>query len=146
MDIKTFAKNALRHLALPVPKSSGRTLNVFVEDKRAMPDFRIHCACPMVANYVWRAAHENGCTTIKVHAPGGHKHEFDTIDFLKKFTVARLGYLPQPFRLRGGGTPRLLATTGHRALGNEFDVMRGFVQGGAVGAAISNPSGLVGAS
>ena len=146
MNARTFANRALTALALPVPKSSGRTLNVFVDDKSALPDFRIHCACPLVANYVWRAAHENGCDKIRVHANASHKHEFDTIDFLKKFTIKRLGFLPRPFKLRSGQTPRYLATVGHAALGNNFDVMRGYVQGGALGATISNPSGLVGAS
>lgn len=127
MNIRTFASRALRHLALPVPQRSGRTLNVFVDDKRALPDFRIHCACPHVANYVWRAAHENGCDRIRVHANAQHKHEFDTIDFLKRYTIARLGFLPAPMRLRNGKTPAHLATIGHRALGNEFDVMRGYV-------------------
>ena len=127
MDIKSFANRALRHLALPVPKSSGKTLNVIVDDNRAMPSYGIHCACPLAANYVWRAAHENGCDTIRVHAPFGHVHEFDTIDFLKKFTLKRLGFLPRPFKLRNGKTPAFLATTGHRALGNEFDVMRHYV-------------------
>ena len=127
MNARTFANRALTALALPVPKSSGRTLNVFVDDKSALPDFRIHCACPLVANYVWRAAHENGCDKIRVHASASHKHEFDTIDFLKQFTIKRLGFLPRPFRLRNGKTPALLATTGHRALGNEFGVLRHYV-------------------
>ena len=127
MDIKSFAASALRHLALPVPKSSGKTLNVIIDDKRAMPSYGIHCACPLAANYVWRAAHENGCDTIKVHAPFGHVHEFDTIDFLRKFTLNRLGFLPRPFKLRNGKTPAFMATVGHRALGNELDVMRHYV-------------------
>ena len=127
MNIRAFAANALRHLALPVPKRSGKTLNVMIDDKRAMPSYGIHCACPLVANYTWRTAHENGCDTIKVHAPSGHVHSFDTIDFLKKFTLARLGFLPKPFRLHNGKTPALLATTGHRALGNEFGVLRHYV-------------------
>lgn len=126
-----------------MPKSSGKTLNVFVDDKRALPNYRIHCACPLVANYVWRAAHENGCDKIRVHASASHKHEFDTIDFLRKFTIARLGFLPSPLRLRGGQTPRKLATVGHAALGNEFDRLRGFVQGGALGATISAPLSAV---
>mgnify|MGYP001619170458 CR=1 FL=1 len=126
MNVRTFAANALRHLALPVPKRSGKTLNVLIEDRRAMPSYGIHCACPLAANYAWRAAHENGCDKIKVHAPFGHVHEFDTIDFLKKFTIARLGFLPRPFTVRGK-TPRMLATTGHRALGNELGVLRHYV-------------------
>ena len=78
----------------------------------------------MVANYVWRAAHEQGCDTIVVHASAQHRHSFDTIDFLRRFTIQRLGYLPRPVRMSNGTTPRYLATVGHQALGNVFDTMK----------------------
>ena len=123
LSAREWAVKALRHLALPVPKNENKKLHVYVDDRRALPDFRIHCACPLVANYVWRAAHENGCAQIIVHASSTHAHRFDTINFLRQFTMRRLGFLPRPFTVRGR-TPRYLATMGHRALGNTFDVTR----------------------
>lgn len=143
MNERAFAHNALRALALPVPRSEGRTLNVFLDDKRALPGYRIHCSCPLVANYVWRAAHEQGCTKIRVHASSTHRHEFDTIEFLKRFTIKRLGFLPRPARQADGKVPAKLATAGHIALGNSFDRMRNYVQVGAISAPISAPMGAV---
>lgn len=122
MTLRDFARRALRRLALPVPQRD-RTLNVYVEDAHALPAWGIRCTCPIAVNHVWRAAHENGCTKIVIHNGPQHHHEFDTVDFLKRFTIARLGFLPRPFSI-AGKTPRLLATTGHRALGNTFDVTK----------------------
>lgn len=122
MSIRDFARRALKALALPVPQRE-RVLNVVIEDAKALPAWGVRCTCPIAVNHVWRAAHEQGCSKIVIHNGPNHHHSFDTIDFLRRFTLARLGFFPRVFTV-GGKTPRLLATTGHKALGNVFDTTR----------------------
>ena len=119
--IREQARGVLRWLRLPQP-TRDRTLNVVIEHRGALPAVGHRCTCSLAANHAWRLAHEHGCTRIVVHN-AGHKPQFDTIDFLKQFTIRRLGYLPRPFTV-GGRTPRWLATRGHQALGNVLDTTR----------------------
>lgn len=121
-QIREQARGILKGLVLPVP-TRDRTLNVVFTHKDAVPPFGHRCLCTIAANYAWRAAHENHCTRIVVHNGPSHKHAFDTIDFFKTWVVGRLGWFPSVFSI-AGKTPRWLATTGHRALGNTFDVTR----------------------
>lgn len=120
--IRAQARGILRRLVLPVP-TRDRTLNVVIENKGALPPLGHQCLCTAAVNYVWRVAHENGCTNIVIHDGPTHKHAFDTIDFFKAWVVKRLGWFPSVFSINGK-TPRWLATTGHRALGNDIDVTR----------------------
>ena len=122
MTIKEQARSFLRRLALPIPQRE-RTLNVVFTIPGAVPSIGRRCLCTIAANHAWRAAHENHCTKIVVHNGAGHKHSFDTVEFLKSWTIRRLGHLPGVFQV-AGRTPRWLATTGHQALGNEFDTTR----------------------
>lgn len=114
----------MHRYALPVPQRE-RTLNVVFTQKNAVPSLGHRCLCTIAANHVWRAAHEHQCTRIVIHGDAGHKHAFDTIDFIRRWNVQRLGYWPAgPTRLADGKVPRQLATIGHRALGNTFETTR----------------------
>ena len=118
-SIREFSRRLLGRLALPQPTGT-RTLNVLVTDAQ-VPHFGHRCLCSIAAWYAWRAAHEQGCSTIRVHNGPGHKHEFDTVDLYRK--ILGPAWVPSVFSIRGK-TPRLLATRGHQALGNVFDVTR----------------------
>lgn len=115
-SVREQARGVLRRLALPIPERE-RTLRVIVP-KGTVPADGHRCLCAVPAMYAWRAAHENGCTQIVVEDGTGHRHAFDTIDLVRA-QVRRGGFLPAV-----GRVPRLLATNGHRALGNTFDVSR----------------------
>lgn len=124
--IREQARGILRRLVLPVP-TRDRTLNVVFTPGAGVPALGHRCLCTIAVNHVWRAAHEHGCTKIVVHGGPGHKHEFDTIDFFKRWVIGRLGWMPSVFSIasrKGPKTPALLATRGHQALGNEFDTTR----------------------
>ena len=117
--LREFSRRLLGRLALPQP-TGHRTLNVLVTDGQ-VPAYGHRCLCAVAAWYAWRAAHEQGCSTIRVHNGPTHKHAFDTVDLYRK--VCGPAWVPRPFTVRGR-TPRLLATMGHRALGNVFDTTR----------------------
>mgnify|MGYP001615991657 FL=1 len=118
-SIREFSRRLLGRLALPQPTGT-RTLNVLVTDAQ-VPAFGHRCLCSIAAWYAWRAAHEQGCSTIRVHNGPTHKHSFDTVDLYRK--VLGPAWVPSVFRVRGR-TPRFLATRGHQALGNVFDTTR----------------------
>lgn len=118
--VREQARGFLRRLVLPIP-GRDRCLNVIVP-VGSVPAYGIRCLCVVVATYAWRAAHENGCSKIRVYA-GSHKHEFDTIDLLKHIIRRNLGFFPG-VKTIGGRVPALLATRGLEALGNHFDTTR----------------------
>ena len=132
--LREFSRRLLGRLALPQP-TGHRTLNVLVTDG-AVPAYGHRCLCAIAAWYAWRAAHEQGCATIRVHNGPQHKHAFDTIDLYR--AILGTTWVPRPFTVRGR-TPRLLATRGHQALVNTFDTTRPLfnipiaVSGGAAG-------------
>jgi len=117
--LRDYSRRLLGRLALPVPTGT-RTLNVLVTNAQ-VPNAGHRCLCSIAAWYAWRAAHEQGCSIIRVHNGPAHKHEFDTVDLYRK--VCGPAWVPRPFSIRGR-TPRLLATRGHQALGNVFDTTR----------------------
>lgn len=119
MTPREFARAALRHLVLPVPTRSGKTLNVLLT-AGPLPSAGVRCLCSLAATHVWRAAHEHECDKIVIHNGPHHKHEFDTIDLLKHLVTRRLGYWPSVMRV-AGRVPSQLATRGFQALGNTFD-------------------------
>ena len=120
VTMREQARRILRRMVLPAP-ARDRTLTVLVPP-RVMPAWGIRCLCSYVATHVWRAAHEQHCTKIRV-VDGAHRHEFDTIDLFRAVVKHRLGFVPGVKRI-GGRVPPLMATRGFQALGNHFDTAR----------------------
>jgi len=122
MTSREWARAALGRMRLPVP-DRDRTLHVQLPPGVQTPDVRTHCTCHVVAQYVWRAAHEQRCTRVVIHNGPVHAHEFDTVELFKRATLQRLGFWPRVQTIRGR-TPPQLATVGHRALGNTLEERR----------------------
>jgi len=121
LSIREFSRRLLGRLALPQPVGE-RTLNLYATDEQ-IPDLGHRCLCSVVAYRYWRAAHENGCTRIKVHCGPAHVHEFETLDLYRKV----LGRWVAPVTRIRGITPRWLATRGFEALGEQFEPTRTYV-------------------
>ena len=122
MTTREFARLAMRRMRLPVP-SGTRTLHVHTPPGYATPQHRTQCLCHLLAQYVWRAAHEQSCSNIVVHNGPVHVHEFDTVDLFTRSVLKRCGFWPKVQTVRGV-TPPQMATLGHRALGNTLEPYR----------------------
>ena len=119
---REFARQVMRRLRLPVPTRT-RTLHVHLPPRVQTPDAGVSCTCHLIAQYVWRMAHEQQCTEIIVHNGPVHQHTFDTVDLFAKGVLRHTGRWPKVMTINGR-TPPQMATTGHRALGNTLEVRR----------------------
>ena len=122
MTTREFARQVMTRMRLPVPTGS-RTLHVHTPPGVRIPEFQTKCLCHRLAQYAWRAAHEQRCSTIVVHNGAVHTHEFDTVDLFTRSVLRRNGVWPRVQTVRGV-TPPQLATLGHRALGNTLEPYR----------------------
>lgn len=112
---RSWSAQALRHLALPVPRRE-RVAHVYLTARGALPPDGVHCLCHLAAIRHFRVAHEHQCTRLVIH-DGPHTHPFDTMILLRSH-VRALGWWPSPLRV-AGRTPSLLATRGFQRLGDE---------------------------
>mgnify|MGYP001617069742 FL=1 len=122
MTTREWARRVMQRMRLPVPERS-RTLHVHLPPGVQTPDFKVQCTCYLVAQYVWRLAHEQRCTSIEIHNGPAHKHTFDTVDLFAEGVLRHTGRWPRVMTV-AGRTPPQMATRGHQALGNQLEERR----------------------